>query len=140
MTYANGIEGNTATIGFGTSSITLNWRSISPPAMTRETRDTTHLGSTWETAYPGAVKRLGEVSVTAIMDPDQWDAIKTLIGAAPETITITHPTPPGGASGQTYAFSGFVTNAEPGELVNDETQEITLTIKPTGETTVTDSA
>lgn len=140
MAYANGTEGNSSTITFGTSGLSLNWRTITPPALTRESRDITHLGSSWEAAFPGEVLRLGEMTVTAIHDPDQNDALKTLIGAASETITITHPIPSGGASGQTFAFSGFVTNIEFGELANDETQEVTLTIKPTGEPTMTDSA
>lgn len=140
MTYSNGLEGNSTTITFATSALTLEWRSITPPAMSRESRDLTHLGSTWEEAHPGVINRLGEMTVVAIHDPDKNDALKTLIGAAKETITITHPVPSGGSTGQTFAFTGFVTNIEFGELVNDETQEVTLTIKPDGAPTMTDSA
>lgn len=139
MAY-DGVNGNTSTITFGTSGISMEILNFTPPGVNVEEIDMTHLGSTWQERNAGAVKMTGELTITAIYDPDKTNTtdgnINDAIGVE-ETITITFPNP--GSTAATIAFSGFVKSYEPGEVSNDTRAEITLVIAVDGALTITAS-
>ena len=139
MAY-DGLNGNTSTITFGTSGISLEILNFTSPGGSIEEIDMTHLGSTWQERKAGAVKMTGELTINAIYDPDDTNTTNGAIDSAlgvEETITITYPNP--ASSAATVAFSGFLKSYEPGEVTNDTRAEITLVVVVDGALTITAS-
>lgn len=123
--------GSGASITFGTSNLSLQWLSIDIGAVSRETIDTTHLGSTQATGsgqtnsrtfMPGDHQNLSEIGVEFHWDPSALD----LVRAAAETITVTYP------DGSTLSGSGFCFEVKPPSLGVDEKQVGSLKVKPSG--------
>ena len=95
--------GDGTTIAFAVTGFTANVISINGPNPTRESIDTTHLGtSNDKTFIPAALVDGGDFSMTIQYDP----TVTIPINQPAETITID----PAG-SGSTLAFSGFLTGA-----------------------------
>ena len=118
--------GNGVTIVFGTSGFTANYTRIGGTEMSRESIETTHLGTTnYKTFVPDDLIDGGEFSCEFYWDP----AMTTFppIDAVAETITITY------VSCETLSGSGFLTSssgpdAETGDLLSGE-----FSIKWTGQ-------
>lgn len=105
--------------------------SITPPGMSRDTVDVTHLESdnAWK-EYIGSLKDSGEASITINYVPTvaASDALFTAFGSdAAQDFTILFP---GGTVKMT--FKGIVTGYEPGDLVADDKMSLTFTVKATG--------
>lgn len=126
-----------ADVTFGTQGFDPDWRTIDPPEETIEDVNTSHLGTTggYETYMAGDLIEGGELSGTAIFDPDD----QPTIGGAAETITLTFPTPAGGSSGATYSFSGYIKANGPQTLETNGLMEQNLSIKVAGAITKGDS-
>ena len=129
--------GNGASITFGTSSFTASYISVEPPEFTRESIETSHLGTTsYKTFMADDLVDPGEMTCTIQHDPDEQPPFS---GAA-ETITITYPLPSGMSTAATLAGTGFVTSYKPGSsLENGTLMEAEMTIKFSGTMTFTDS-
>ena len=92
-----------ATVVFGTSAFSAELLSIGLPSMARGTVDTSHMGTTVAlTHLPVDLIEWGELELELNFDPDEEPPLS---GAA-ETVTITFPTPAGGASGATISTKG----------------------------------
>ena len=97
-----------ATITFGTGG-TFNVVSIGRVGQEIPSIDTTHLGTTGQrTMMPGDLETLQAIQVTVQNDPTLADPT---LGSV-DTQTITGPLPPGGATSEIYAGTGFVTKVE----------------------------
>ena len=110
--------GNGVTIVFGTSGFTANYTRIGGTEMSRESIETTHLGTTdYKTFVPDDLIDGGEFSCEFYWDPASSSSPP--ISGAAETITITY------TSGETLSGSGFLTSstgpdAENGSLLSGE--------------------
>lgn len=124
-----------ATVVFGTSAFSAELMSVGLPGVTRQSIDTTHMGTTVaRTFIPSDLIDWGELEIEFAFDPDNEPPMD---GVA-ETITITFPIPSGGIGGATIAGSGFFTNfSMTGPL--EEKMTATATIKWSGDLTWTDS-
>ena len=115
--------GDGTTIAFAVTGFTANVISINGPNPTRESIDTTHLGtSNDKTFIPAALVDGGDFSMTIQYDPTVTIPIKE----PAETITID----PAG-SGNTLSFSGFLTAASHSFAVG-ELMQTDVTGKVTG--------
>lgn len=112
----------------------VNWNG-----MARSSHETSHMGSAnnAKTFVPGKLRDPGEIQVEINFDGDAnyWLA---LIQAA-ETVTLTFPIPSGDVSGPSLAASGFLTNVDVSDPMED-VMTATLTIKLSGDVTQTDSS
>lgn len=115
-------DGLGATLTLGTSTWESNAviTSISPDAITRESLDTTHLGTnTARTFIPADLRDNGGFSVEFLADAGNTVCPPF---AAAETVTITYAPPSGSTNGATISGSAFCTeytplSAAPGELM-----------------------
>ena len=112
-----------------------NWANFGA----REARETSYMASTngWRTYLPTDLKDPGDLTVEAWFDKNA--AIKTAVAAAAETTTVTAPIHAGGSSAFSSACSGFATGFS-FDIPQDDVMSSTLTIKFTGEPTLTDGA
>ena len=118
------------TIVFGTSGCSAEILDVNPPSLSRESVEVTHQGTTGGKDFiPADLYDAGECSFDVHFNPDTAPPIDE----AAETITITFP------SGATWAFSGFLTGYEPKAPLEDK-MTATVTIKVTGEITITPAA
>jgi hypothetical protein len=109
------MQGNTATIVFGTSSWPANVHMIGGTSQTRPKIEDSHLATEdFQTFVPGDLVDPGELELEFEFDPDDPPPID----GAPETITITHPSAL--ANGATLAGSGFLTEWKSGDLRNNQ--------------------
>jgi len=130
-------EGNSSTITFGTSSWSANITSIDWSGISRESIETSHLGTTTDKTYiAAALTDPGELSLTVNFDPDTPPPYQS----AAETVTLTFPVPSGKSTGATYAATGFITSFSMGPIVNDGLVEANVTVKFSDAITQTDSA
>lgn len=128
--------GTGTSITFGTSGFDANLLSIDGPSSTRESVETSHMGTTGDhTFMPADLVDRGEVSLTFEFDPDK----EPPIDQAAETITITWPVPSGSSNGATWQFTGFMTDYSPGAAI-DERMEASATIKISGDINFTDAS
>lgn len=98
--------GTGTTIAFGTSNFTADLLSLDSGGASRESYETTHMGTTGDMTFsPKSLVDRGTIDIEIAFDPDDQPPI----AGAPETITITFPIPAGGSSGATLVGSGFVT-------------------------------
>jgi len=122
--------GNGTTITFGTSSFSANLLSVGGPGRSRGSIETSHMGTTTShTFIPDDLVDNGEVSLE--FEFNGYDTPP--INGAVETITIAW-----GGTGDTWAFSGFMTNYEPSAAMGDR-MTATATLKVTGDITITDN-
>ena len=123
--------GNGTTITFATSSFAANLLSVGGPGSSRQSIETSHMGTTVNhTFIPDDLVDNGEVSIELEFDGYDSPPIAELV----ETVTINW-----GGTGDTYAFSGFMTNYEPTAPMGDR-MTATATLKVTGAITITDVA
>lgn len=106
----------------------------------REPRETSYMASTngWRTFLPTDLKDPGELTVEAWFDKNMA-GMKTAAAAAAETVTLTMPIHAGGSSAATAACSGFATSFG-WEVPQDDVMSESVTIKLTGEPTMTDGS
>ena len=125
---------------FGTTAIALAFTSIEASGVTRESIDVSDLSTTGAKAFIAAkLYDAGELTFEGLMDPNLGDALVIKVGAVAETMTVTFPIPSGGAAGATFAASGFLTSFEWGVPMEEE-MTFSMTLKPTGAITFTDSS
>lgn len=119
--------GTGLSINFGTSGFDANITSVSADGLTRESIDTTHLGTTTaRTFMPSDLIDAGTLTLEIQFDPTDSVPVKQ----AAETITITFP------DGTTWAFSGFATSYS-WTSGTEELQTGSLQIKISGDVTIT---
>ena len=116
-----------STVTFGTSNWTANLIGISVNGVTRNTVQTSHMGTTnAHTFSPTKLVDWGELVLECLFTPGA-SASYPPINGAPETITINY----GSGTGPSDAFTGFVTGFELGAQLEDQIQA-TVTIKRSG--------
>ena len=126
--------GTGATVTFATSSFTANVTDIGISGLSRESIDTSHLGTTANRTFmPGSLVDAGELEMEIQFDPDNYPPI----AAAAETITITFPLSSAGTTEATWAATGFATGFTAGVTL-EELMTGTLTVKFSGAITSTD--
>ena len=135
------MDGNSTTIAFATSAFDANIISVDGPNMTRESIETSHLGTVDNMTYlEAALSDAGEVSLEIEFDPDLTPPIGTsATPAASESVTITWPLPVGKATASTWVFTAFATSYS-GGAANGERMTGTLAIKISGAIVITPSA
>lgn len=107
--------------------------NITPPGMTRDTVDVTHLESPDKfKEYIAGLADTGEASITINYKPAVSDALMTAFLAEKDDFRILFP-------GGTVAldFAGIVTGYEPGDLVAPEEMTATFTVKASGKPVLT---
>lgn len=120
--------GTGTTITFGTSGFAANLLSIDGPGISRESIDTSHMGtSNAHTFTPGDLYDGGSIDITfefAGDDDPPYDG-------AEELITIDWG---GAGTGKKWTFNAFMTDYSPGAAI-DERMEASATLKVTGAVT-----
>ncbi len=114
-------------------------RNVNGSNLSRADLETTHMTSTngYRTYIPADLKDPGELQIQILWDPaTKAAAIKTAIGAAAETITVTFPIKSGQTNPATWVCSGFMTNFDFDDPY-DAIMTGTATLKLTGEPTFT---
>ena len=122
--------GTGTTIVFGTSGFTAEVLSLDGADISREAIEVTHMGSTgYKEFNPSDLVDAGSIEMEIGFDPDDQPPIS----AAAETITITFPVPPGGITGATFTFTGFVSEwAWSSPLEENMTASITIKVDGKG--------
>lgn len=119
-------DGHGTTITFGTSGFSMNLITVGGPSLERASIPTTHMGTTTaHSSIPASLYDTGSVDITFQFDP----ATTVPIDQAAETITINWA-----GSGDTWSFSGYMTNFSPGAS-SGELMEASCTLKATGSLT-----
>lgn len=122
-----GIEGSTA----GTYVDVAEVVSITPPGVTREAVEATHLKSPDRyKEFIAGLKETGEASITLNFVPAASDDVFTAFEAEEGKYQITFP------NGVMLRFDGFFTAYNPPELTPEGKMEATATIKATGKPTL----
>jgi hypothetical protein len=125
------MQGNTATIVFGTSGFTANMHLIGGTEQERPDVNDSHLTTTnYETFVPGDLANPGEFEAEFEFNPNNQPPILS----DPETITITFPVPAGLTHGATLAGSGYVKKWKSGDLRNNQLSVGNYTVKWDGKT------
>ena len=124
--------GTGTTVVFGTSAFAAELMSVGVSGISRETVDSSHMGTTdYRTYIVGKLADPGEMSMEINFDP----ADEPPWNDDAETVTITFPDNPGGA-GSTWAASMAVTDFEATDALEDK-MTATLTLKILSAITVT---
>lgn len=126
------VDGTGTTITFGTSNYAAQLISVDGPSMTRETIESSHMGTTGQKTFiPTTLSDSGELSVefelltpTQGVDPDSQE----MIDQAAETITINWG---GLGAGHTWSVNGFMTAFSPSSSMG-ERMTASATIKLSG--------
>lgn len=121
-----GIEGGTPGTYVAVAEVT----AITPPGMTRDAVEVTHLKSSnrYKEFIPG-LKDGGEASITLNYDPSATDALVTAFEAEAGNYQITFP------DGIRMQFAGFFTAYTIGELTPNGQMTASATMKVTGKAT-----
>ena len=128
--------GTGASIAFATTAFVSEVLSINGSGMSRESIDTTHLGTTLNRTFtPGDLVDRGEFEIELHLDPDE--AIP--IDQPAEVITVTFSKVPADATAANWVFTGFMTNFDFAIPLEDK-MTATATIKVTGAITFNDAA
>ena len=103
-------------VTFSAGAFTANVLSVDGPGMTRESFQTSHMGSSpaWHTHIPGNLADPGEITIEYQFEGD--DVYPTLITQAANTITIDVA---GTGVGFRWAATGFATAATPAIPLED---------------------
>lgn len=119
-------EGAGARVIFGTTGISLQLKSITPPAASRAEIAGTHLGSTVATAVPGKLITYGNMTVVADWEPN----LPSMISKVAETVSIQYPPGPGQTVGKTKSYAGsWVMSETVSELTHGSPLTVTYEIK-----------
>ncbi len=120
---ASGI-GTGTKVFFATSAFVLNITNVTPPAASRPSVKTSHMGTTTsDTFVPGDLVDWGEAELEGWYDPAA--AVDPPVNGSAETAVIIYP------DDSREAFSCFVTGWKRGVPIEDM-MTCTLTIKVTG--------
>ena len=127
-------------ITFATSAFTADLLSVDLSGITRESIETSHMGTAApgageianKTFIPGDLTDPGEISIEIHFNPETTPPID----AAAEVITITWPLAAGQAVAGTWASSGFMTDFTITDPLEDK-MTATATIKLSGPITLT---
>lgn len=112
--------GHGASITFGTTGGTWLCRQISGPEVTRPVVDTSHLTtSTKRSKMAGDLDDWGPVTLTILFQGSQGLPARS---TTYETITITHPTAPGGSTPATLAGSAIINRVKFPDFITGELQ------------------
>jgi len=133
--------GNGTAIVFGTSGFAGQITKMDFSGISREAVDVSHLGSAAAGAgqfggrdfKPGKLIDPGELVLTVHFDADT----RPLSMEPAETITITFPLDDGESTASIWAGSGFCTDVSGPSVENDAKMEQTITLKLTGDWTIT---
>lgn len=122
-----GIEGPTPGVYVTVAEVV----AITPPGMTRDSVEVTHLTSPgkWKEFIAG-LKDSGEASFTMNFAPSATDAVFAAFNADDGKYQITFP------NGVMLRFGGFFTGYTPPELGGGETMEASASIKASGPVTM----
>ncbi|CAM3091707.1 phage tail tube protein [Paracoccus nototheniae] len=137
MPDTNAELGYSATFGIAISPSTTHVvvaevASITPPGMTRDTVEATHLNSPDAfKEFIAGLKEGGEASITVNYVPAASDTLVTAFDAGRISAQITFPAI-GTAPEVTLTFTAIVTAWEPGDLVPDDKMSATFTCKCSG--------
>lgn len=145
------ISGHGATLAFGTSTgFTPKYTSIGGFEMTRESLDTTHLGTQGaRTKAPGDIWDIGPFTSSFFFEPAETATSEdcsfldllfdtgTTKAAAAETVTVTYNDPT--ANTQSVSGSAFVTGAAIEDLATDTLLMASVTIQWAGWPTFADA-
>jgi predicted secreted protein len=105
--------------------------AITPPGMTRDAVEVTHLESASAyREYIAGLKDGGEATITLNFTPSATDALVTAFEAETGGYQITFP------NGVKLQFDGFFTAYNPPELTPGGAMQATATIKMTGKATL----
>jgi hypothetical protein len=128
------LEGVGGSITFGTSVYASDQIKITFPTPTRETLDTTHLGTVGaKTSKPARLKDVGSIEVEFDHNPEAYD----LLDGDPETITINYPLRTGQTTPTRWVMSGYAVSVGGEEMAVDAKMVTKVTIKVTGDITIT---
>ena len=128
--------GTGTTLGLSASSWTGDLLSINWSGITRESVETTDLGTTGgRTFISGDLYDPGDVEFTFNYDPDD----RPPFDGVAETWTITYPVAVGGSTGAIHAATGFVTSFTPGQAEVDAVMTASITVKFSSNITFTAS-
>ena len=128
--------GTGATIAFADSAFVSEILSINGSGMSRESIDTTHLGTTLDKTFtPGDLVDRGEFESELHLDPDK----DIPSDQPPEIITVTFSKVPADATAANWVFQGFMTNFDFAIPLEDK-MTATATIKVTGGISFNDAA
>lgn len=120
-------DGYSSLITFARDTNAALWeKTVTPPGVDGgdAIEQTTMHNDDWRTFAPRSLKTLTEHTFTAAYDPVFYTDVLSLVNFE-DTITVTFP------DGSTLAFFGYLKMFEPGELVEGEQPEATVTIVPT---------
>lgn len=122
-----GIEGGTPGVYVLVGEVT----SITPPGVTRDTVDATHLTSpdSFKEFIPGLAEG-GEASISINLVPSATDVLMVSFLAKTDNFQIIFP------NGVKLNFAGIVTGYEFGDITPDEKLTATFTVKATGKPTL----
>lgn len=112
--------GHGASITFGTTGGTWLCRQISGPEVTRPVVDTSHLATTTKrTKMAGDLDDWGPVVLQILFQGTQGLPARS---TSAETITITHPTAPGGSTPATLAGTALINRVKYPDFQTNELQ------------------
>lgn len=120
------------TVGGVFAAVLAEVTSITPPKISRDTIDMTHMGSTqrWRD-FVGGLKDGGEVTIEGNFEPDNANVAAALSDINTNTAGYYKITFPDGTA---WGFAAFATGYEPGVPVDDK-MTISLSYKLTGKPT-----
>lgn len=132
--------GTGTTIAFGTSTFTAEITSIKHGGISRNTTETSHLGTAAATGQDigsktflaGKLSDPGEITIEGHHDADLVPPVE----AAPQTITVTFPLGTGESVASKWVFSGQMTSYEYSAPLEDKIT-FSATIKAVGKITIT---
>jgi len=135
--------GTGTTITLATTGWTAELLDVGGPNPSRESIDTTHMGTTAPTGneqggrtfMPPRFQDPGELTLECHFDPDNPPPVNK----APEQCTVTFPTPAGKTTPATFVFTAFVTGWDPTTPLEDK-MVANVTFKVSGVITPTASA
>ena len=125
-------------IGFGSSSInSIDILSGSRTGVSVVNINTSHTATSGDnhTYIPSDLVEGGNYQFDVLHDPD--DDIDNLVGVS-DTITITYPTPAGGMTGATKAFTGWIDGYDE-QLPLEDKMSASLSLKVASDVTSTAS-
>lgn len=125
--------GHKGTLTFGTSALSLAFRSIGGATRERPEIATSDLSTTdWESFIPGDLVNPGSTDVEYLVDVEDSDAVPDITDPS-ESIVVTYPiTNSSNNTNATLTRTGFFTSVTEPSLVTDELMMGTATIKWSG--------
>lgn len=117
------LTGNGTTITFGTSGFSAEIVGATPPGEKGAVINTSHLGTTVaHTKMPGDLLDITPMKLRVHFAP----GVAPTVNGAAETVTIDFP------DTSQWHWSGWISEATPGELVNDDKVESDIVVECSG--------